>query len=105
MLMSLRYLSPHRRGVLRVDKSLILHLVIISVLMHLFFSRFTLGHGLLHGCIPADYYMVDKYDKGYEIGDMINFTMDRDVRFIKPGEKVIKIVAGKSGDKIQITET
>ncbi|PVW66813.1 signal peptidase I [Klebsiella pneumoniae] len=105
MLMSLRYLSPHRRGVLRVDKSLILHLVIISVLMHLFFSRFTLGHGLLHGCIPADYYMVDKYDKSYEIGDMINFTMDRDVRFIKPGEKVIKIVAGKGGDKIQITET
>ncbi len=84
MLMSLRYLSPHRRGVLRVDKSLILHPVIISVLMHLFFSRFTLGHGLLHGCIPADYYMVDKYDKSYEIGDMINFTMDRDVRFIKP---------------------
>ena len=38
MLMSLRYLSPHRRGVLRVDKSLILHPVIISVLMHLFFS-------------------------------------------------------------------
>ncbi len=37
MLMSLRYLSPHRRGVLRVDKSLILHPVIISVLMHLFF--------------------------------------------------------------------
>lgn len=49
--------------------------------------------------------MVDKYDKGYEIGDMINFTMDRDVRFIKHREKVIKIVAGKGGDKIQITET
>ncbi|MDR8350744.1 signal peptidase I, partial [Acinetobacter baumannii] len=49
--------------------------------------------------------MVDNHDKSYEIGDMINFTMDRDVRFIKPGDKVIKIVAGKGGDKIQITET
>ena len=105
MLMSLRYLSPHQRGFLRVDKSLILHLVIIAVLTHLFFSRFTLGHGLLYGCIPAEYYMVDNHDKSYEIGDMINFTMDRDVRFIKPGDKVIKIVAGKGGDKIQITET
>lgn len=46
--------------------------------------------------------MVDKYDKGYEIGDMINFTMDRDVRFIKPGEKVIKIVAGKGGTKSRL---
>ncbi|MDR8470431.1 signal peptidase I, partial [Acinetobacter baumannii] len=86
MLMSLRYLSPHQRGFLRVDKSLILHLVIIAVLTHLFFSRFTLGHGLLYGCIPAEYYMVDNHDKSYEIGDMINFTMDRDVRFIKPGD-------------------
>jgi hypothetical protein len=49
--------------------------------------------------------MVDNYDKQYEIGDMINFTMDRDARFIKAGDKVIKIVAGKGGDKIQITDT
>lgn len=105
MLMSLRYLSPKRRGFLKVDKSLILHFVIISVLIHVFFSRFTLGHGLLYGCIPADYYMVDSYDREYEIGDMINFTMDRDERFIKAGDKVIKIVAGRGGDKIQITDT
>ncbi len=90
MLMSLRYLSPHRRGVLRVDKSLILHLVIISVLMHLFFSRFTLGHGLLHGCIPADYYMVDKYDKGYEIGDMIKEGANKQV-ISSQADSLIKI--------------
>ncbi len=46
--------------------------------------------------------MVDKYDKGYEIGDMINFTMDRDARFIKHGEKVIKSLLVRVGTKSRL---
>ncbi|MCW2456397.1 UNVERIFIED_ORG: conjugal transfer pilin signal peptidase TrbI [Rahnella aquatilis] len=94
---------PRRKGFLHIDKYLSLNLILCGMLTFLFFSKFSFGYGLLYGCIPADLYMIDKYDKTYEVGDMIAFRMPKEARFIHPEDKVIKIVAGKGGDHLKVT--
>lgn len=68
-----------------------------------FFNRFTFGHGLLNGCLPADFYMIDLKDKSVSSGNIIAFHMPKSVRFIRENEKVIKIVAGVGGDRLRVT--
>ncbi len=71
--------------------------------MCVFFTRYTFGYGLLNGCLPADFYMIDHSDKTIKTGELIAFNMPKSVRFIPENERVIKIVAGVGGDKLKVT--
>lgn len=99
----LQGLIPAKNGWVKIDKYLFVNIFIALVLIAYVFSRFSFGHGLLHGCIPADYYMIDHKNRTFEVGELVAFTMPMDVPFIKKGATVVKIVAGKGGDKIKVT--
>jgi conjugal transfer pilin signal peptidase TrbI len=103
MTMKINDYIPKRKGFLRIDKYLGLNLIVCGMMTCLFFLKFSFGYGLLYGCIPADLYMIDKYDKEYAVGEMIAFRMPKEARFIHTEDKVIKIVAGKGGDHLKIT--
>jgi len=94
---------PKKRGLLVLDWYVALNLVILILVLSIFFTRFTFGHGLLNGCLPADFYMIDLKDKSVKAGNIIAFHMPKSVRFIHENEKVIKIVAGVGGDRLRVT--
>lgn len=96
-------LVPQKKGWIKFDLYIYIHVVIAVVLCAYIFSRFSFGHGLLHGCIPADYYMLDHKNKEFGVGDLVAFKMPMDVPFIKKNSTVVKIVAGKGGDHLKIT--
>ncbi|ELD1746247.1 IncHI-type conjugal transfer protein TrhF [Escherichia coli] len=94
---------PKKRGVLIFDWYVPINLAILLLVLSIFFTRFTFGHGLLKGCLPADLYMIDLKDKSVKAGNIIAFHMPKSVRFIRENEKVIKIVAGVGGDRLKVT--
>lgn len=99
----MREYIPKKRGVLSFDWYVPINLGILILIMSIFFTRFTFGHGLLNGCLPADFYMIDEKDKSVKVGNIIAFHMPKSVRFIRKNEKVIKIVAGVGGDRLRVT--
>ena len=94
---------PKKRGLLSFDWYVPINLAILILVLAIFFTRFTFGHGLLNGCLPADFYMIDLKDKSVKAGNIIAFHMPKSVRFIRENEKVIKIVAGVGGDRLRVT--
>ncbi|MGE4843514.1 MULTISPECIES: signal peptidase I [Buttiauxella] len=94
---------PKVRGMLNLDLYGPINLALIAFFAWLVFSRFSFGYGLLNGCLPADFYMIDHANTLVSRGSLIAFNMPKTVRFINEGEKVIKIVAGVGGDKLRIT--
>ena len=94
---------PKKRGVLIFDWYVPINLAILLLVLSIFFTRFTFGHGLLKGCLPVDLYMIDLKDKSVKAGNIIAFHMPKSVRFIRENEKVIKIVAGVGGDRLKVT--
>ena len=96
-------LIPKKRGLLTLDWYSPLNIFLIALAMAIFFTRYTFGYGLLNGCLPADFYMIDHQDKTIRNGELLAFHMPKTVRFIHKNERVIKIVAGVGGDKLKIT--
>lgn len=99
----MREYIPKNRGFLSFDWYVPINLAILILVMSIFFARFTFGYGLLNGCLPADFYMIDLKDKSVRVGNIIAFHMPKSVRFIRENEKVIKIVAGVGGDRLRVT--
>lgn len=94
---------PKKRGLLILDWYVPLNILLLILVMCVFFTRYTFGYGLLNGCLPADFYMIDHSDKSIKTGELIAFNMPKSVRFIPENERVIKIVAGVGGDKLKVT--
>lgn len=99
----MKSLIPGKHGVLTLDWYSPVNIGVLLLIMAAFFWRFSFGYGLLYGCLPADFYMIDHSDKGVRNGQLIAFNMPKSVRFINKGERVIKIVAGVGGDRLQIS--
>lgn len=85
---------PKKRGLLVLDWYAPINIVFLIIILFIFFNRYTFGYGLLNGCLPADFYMIDHSDKTIRTGGIIAFNMPKQVRFIPKNERVIKIVAG-----------
>ncbi|MGB3251484.1 signal peptidase I [Buttiauxella gaviniae] len=96
-------LIPKRTGLLTFEWYSPLNILLIVALMTFFFMRYSFGYGLLNGCLPADFYMIDHHDKTVRKDQLIAFYMPKSVRFISENERVIKIVAGVAGDKLRVT--
>ncbi|ENH3412108.1 signal peptidase I [Escherichia coli] len=96
-------LIPSRHGILKLEWYSALNIGVLILVTVAFFCRFSFGYGLLYGCLPADFYMIDHNDKSIHEGQLIAFNMPKTVPFINKGERVIKIVAGVGGDKLRIS--
>ncbi|MGV7963801.1 IncHI-type conjugal transfer protein TrhF [Photorhabdus tasmaniensis] len=94
---------PKTRGLLKLDWYVPINLAVLMLVLSVFFTRYTFGYGLLNGCLPADFYMIDHKDKSIKAGELIAFYMPKSVRFIPENERVIKIVAGVGGDRLKVT--
>ncbi|PQN96365.1 signal peptidase I, partial [Shigella flexneri] len=66
----MREYIPKKRGLLSFDWYVPINLGILILVMLIFFNRFTFGHGLLNGCLPADFYMIDLKDKSVRSGNI-----------------------------------
>lgn len=99
----MKTLIPDRHGLLKVEWYSAVNIGVLLLVMAAFFFRFSFGYGLLYGCLPADFYMIDHNDKSIREGQLIAFNMPKTVPFIHKDERVIKIVAGVGGDRLRIS--
>ncbi|WP_440233359.1 hypothetical protein [Escherichia coli] len=67
---------PKKRGLLILDWYVPINILLLILVMCVFFTRYTFGYGLLNGCLPADFYMIDHSDKTIKTGELIAFNGD-----------------------------
>lgn len=77
---------------------------VVTPIVMLFISRFTLSlPSLDNQCLETTMFIVDKWDKDVQQGDLVAFKFQKDDPHFDKGLSFIKLVAAKAGDTVTVT--
>ncbi len=84
-------------------QAVVVTLIMVAVGAYLM-DRYTLGFGgQKRACLPWDVYLIDTYNHEVKVGNLVAFVADeRMAPKFQTGSTVIKQVAGKGGDSVQV---
>lgn len=83
--------------------------ILISVallLVGMFKSQFILGAPSkeFSGCLTYSGFLVSRWDKEISLGGLYAVTLDHDMRNAKAGERLVKMLIARGGDRVRVEE-
>ncbi|WP_288987601.1 signal peptidase I [uncultured Pseudoalteromonas sp.] len=93
-----------RNASIKRTLAVILIFAVITPIVMLFISRFTLSLPSAESqCLETTMFIVDKWDKNVQQGDLVAFKFEKDDPYFDKGLSFIKLVAAKAGDTVDVT--
>tara|TARA_Y100001963_G_C6711212_1_gene414351 strand:+ start:70 stop:573 length:504 start_codon:yes stop_codon:yes gene_type:complete len=92
-----------KSSILKQHTSIVVLLLVILLFAIYFSQRYSIGiNKAKTNCLRSKVFLIDKWDKTVESGQLLAFEMNKDTQYYPKGSIWVKKVAGSSGDIVNV---